>query len=201
MKYVFLITVFILSMTASNAQIGLGMVSGLDLYQYYRIPDYGQVKGHSTGSAIANFIFGPKIWLGGEVFSVSVEGAVSFAPFAFNLGDYKGLGAVSFPMSVDLNFMGLSGFSREAKGGFSIGAGMSFNRTELYFVKDDFSESRTSGFYRVYYGQVAYGYGSGGTNVSLYVRYGQGEKSSMFITSGIKISVNYLMNKKEPIGK
>lgn len=194
-----LITLFCLS--ESNAQIGLGRVTGLDFYQYYRVPDYGNTTGHSSGSAVANIVLGPKLWVGGKSFSVSAEGALSFAPFAFNTAGHKGLGAINIPVSVDLNFMGLSGFSVEAKQGFSVGAGMSFNRTELYFVKDEYAEVRDKGFYRIYFGQIGYGVGSGGNDLKLYLRYGRGDNSASHISTGILMSTNYFTGKKTPLGK
>lgn len=185
----------------STAQIGLGTTAGIDLYQYHRVPNHPGPQGHSTGSALANFNFGPKLWIGGSTFSISAEGAISFAPFALDVNDYKGLGAVSFPISVDLNFGGLTGFSPKAKQGFSIGAGMSYHRMELYFTDDDYADSRQSGFYSLYFGQVAYGFGSGGTDVKVYVRYGYGEEDSKYFSAGINRSINYFTGKKEAIGE
>ncbi len=200
------IVLAIMFISLTEAQIGFGTVAGLDLYQYHRVPDYRNaqgklVKGHSLGSAVANFVYGPKLWIGGNSFSVSIQGAVAFAPFAFDTDDFKGMGAVSFPLSVDLNFLGLSGFSPTVRGGFSLGVGMSYHRTELFFVDDTYKAERPSGFYQNYFAQVAYGVGSGGTDFRLYVRYGQGDNSSRFISTGLSFSTNYFTGKKEPLGE
>lgn len=196
-----LIGIFLITIVPElQAQLGLGRVTGLDFYQRHRIPNYNGHHGHSTGSAMANIVLGPKVWVGGRLFSVSVEGAVSYAPFAFDVGDSKGLGALSFPISVDLNYGGLSGFSVQSKYGFSLGAGVSFHRTELYFVKDEYTETREEGFYRVYFGQAAVGVGSGGSDLRLYARYGKGVRSSSFFSIGILSSVNYFTGKTVPLG-
>ncbi len=185
----------------STAQIGLGRVAGIDFYQHHRIPDYNGIKGHSTGSAVANIVLGPKVWVGGRAFSVSAEAAVSFAPFAFDTGKFRGMGVVSFPISVDLNFLGLSGFSVKAGNGFSLGGGISFNKADLYFVNAQYEAERDKSFYKVYFGQIAYGVGSGGNDVRVYVRYGQGENSSYLLTTGILLSTNYITGKKKPLGE
>lgn len=196
------IILFLSTLSLSFSQIGLGFTGGIDLYQYYQNPSYSDntnpaVPAYSSGSALANFNLGPKIWVGGPKFSVSVEGQASFAPFALDVNDYKGLGAVAFPISMDINIGGLSGFNPLVNTGFSIGGGILFKKSELYFVEDAFSEARDGSFNQAYFGQVAYGIGAGGLVGRLYARYATAGKKNSYFSIGFNMDMNMIKNKFE----
>ena len=95
------------------------------------------------------------------------------SPFSLALNDYKGLGAVSFPVMAKLNFQGLSALNREGKFGFSIGAGIQWSKTELFGLKNSFEEQGVSrDLFKTYILEAAYGFGMSGFTLHAFVRYG-----------------------------
>ena len=87
--------------------------------------------------------------------------------------DYKGLGTASLPILMNLNFMGTSGFDREARSGFSIGGGIQYSKTELYGLKTAYKEKGVSrSFFPTYVVQAMGGFGLQGFSIGIFTRYG-----------------------------
>ncbi len=172
-------------------QVGIGFVGGNDIYHRYVNPedDFG---GRSAGNAILNLHFGPKIWIGGENFSVSVETYANWGATSLSLQDYKGLGDLAFPLIAKANFGGNSAFSSEMRGGWSIGGGYQIARTELYglnsFARE---EGVTRDFYPVFVAEISRGYGFGGAVIELFGRYGWDTGSQ---ASTLNIGISYNLN-------
>lgn len=66
-----------------------------------------------------------------HVTSIGVQASANLAPLALDINEYKGLGAVAFPVMAKLNFGALSGFSSKLTGGY-LGGGLQWSRTELF---------------------------------------------------------------------
>lgn len=182
-----LIALVILS-TQANAQFGVGFVFGNDIYNRFQNPDGG-----SSGNAILNLHAGPKIWMGGDRFSVSVESQVNWGSTSFSIGDYKGMGSLAIPLLAKLNFNGNSGFSSELTSGWSVGGGYQLARTELYGVTIDAAEQGVvRELFPVVVGELSYGYGIGGFYIEFFGRYGW-DPSSKASTTNIGISYNINM--------
>lgn len=163
-------TLFII--TGSFAQFGIGMTVSNDLYNRYQNPQ-DEIAYEGSGSFLFNLGVGPKIWLGGEDFSVSAEAQATIGLFGLAIKDYKGLGNASFPLIGRLNFGGLSGLNKEFKFGWSIGGGLQFNRTELYYVKGSFKDDGGQrDFFKTYVGEIAYGIGISGFTAAGILRIG-----------------------------
>lgn len=192
MKQLVLIFFFSLFLSGLFAQtVGYGLISRLDFYSLYSNPD-DDIASSTAGSALLNIGLGPKIWLGGERFSVSAEGAFVFSPFALSIKDYKGLGAIAFPVLARLNFGGLSNVNKEGKMGFSIGGGYQWTRTELYGLhSDDAARGVTRSYFRNLVGEIGYGYGMGGFSFAIYGRYGRDSdlRSNVF-SLGLGVNLN-----------
>lgn len=155
-----------------SAQFGIGLTFSNDLYNIYNNPSDG-IAHRRNGSALLNLSLGPKIWVGGEKFSVSVEGQANLSPLGLALKDYKGLGAVSFPFLAKLNFGGLSGMNDSMAFGFSVGGGIQYNRTELFGLSEEFaSQGVVRDYFRTYNIQAGYGIGISGFTAELFSRYG-----------------------------
>jgi len=173
MKKSILIYLFVIIFSGlSYGQFGYGFTLNHDLYQRYVNPD--ERSGYlSSGSAILNLSAGPKIWLGGKTFSVSLEGTANIGFLAFSLNENKGFGAVSYPLIASINFKGLSALSREGKLGLRIGGGVQFSRTELYGIKDEYVDlGVTRELFRTYVAQLGYGFGISGFTIHGIARYG-----------------------------
>lgn len=175
-----LTTILLLSFgQVAQAQFGIGLTTGGDFYQRYTNPesttDPSDASTRSAGSALLNTSLGPKIWIGGNNFSLSVESHVVFAALALDVNEYKGLGAVAFPVMAHLNFRGLSGFGNAVgfRTGFAIGGGIQYNRTELFGLTRDFDNLNRS-LFPTYVGEIQFGGGGAGMSVYGYVRYGMG---------------------------
>lgn len=192
MKQLILSFFFSICLSGVMAQtVGYGIISRLDFYSKYSNPK-DDIASPSAGSALLNLGLGPKLWIGGERFSVSAEGAFVFSPFALSLKDYKGLGAIAFPVLGRLNFGGLSNVNKEGKMGFSIGGGYQWTRTELYGLhSDDAARGVTRSYFRNFIGEVGVGYGMGGFSFAIYARYGRdGDLRSNVFSLGLGVNLN-----------
>jgi hypothetical protein len=174
MKYTLLLLMSIFCLTTLQAQpFGIGLTVKNDLYQRYSNPK-DEIASGSAGSFLLNFGLGPKFWVGGEDFSVSVEGSANIAPLALSTGDFKGLGAGAFPLMMKFNFQGLSGVNKEGKFGLSIGGGIQYSRTELFGLKNSFAEDGVERkLFKTYIGEIAYGFGMSGFAGYVFLRYGR----------------------------
>ncbi len=187
---------FLLSIKA-NAQFGFGTVKGIDLYQKYNNP-IDKIAHNGAGNTLLNFIWGPRLWLGGKSFSLSLEAQINLGITSLALKDYKGLGAISFPALLKFNYKGLSGFYPGFADGFSLGVGMQWFKTELFYLSDKYSNLGVQReFNKVYIAQIDFGYGSFGSSGAMYLRYGRNfeTKASVF-NIGLVFSVNKLYIKK-----
>ena len=176
---------------SSMAQFGAGISYGGDLYGLWANPVVeGESDSRSVGSAIINSYIGPKIWIGGKKFNVSVEGQINYAPFAFDTRENKGLGALSFPIFGMLNFKGASTMTPFGFG-YSIGGGVMYTKTELYAHKGVY-DSVTRDFFPTYFGQINLGLGLNGNFNGLYFRYGAGPDKAWNFNVGLITDVNYI---------
>jgi len=195
----FFCIIFSFSSRLQAQWISVGNTFGIDLYQFYQNPDTHPLGDYRSGSALANFNWGPKLWLGSGKINASLEAQVSYAPFAFDINDYKGLGAVSFPFIASVNFNGVSTTSALPGTGFSVGGGFVLTNSELYFLSDEYSSfeyaDRTQ-YFPAYFGQLGMGFGARGFSGILYGRYGQGPDGSSVMSIGFMINVNRTASKK-----
>lgn len=193
---ILLVFTLMISVSFLQAQwVHLGYTFGIDLYQRHTLPNHTDdpFDGHGVGSALLNLNVGPKLWIGGNDFSFSLEGQASYAPLAYDLGAYKGLGAVSFPVFASLNFKGLSTIGKSFGTGFSIGGGIQYTNTELYFLSDAYKEvpeSDRTAFFPVYFGQIGFGGGGAGLAPYFYVRYGRGPGHATSFNVGLMVNIN-----------
>jgi len=173
MKSIFTALVIITSFSMATAQFGIGLTASNDIYQYYQNPDDETGESTSAGSAIFNLGVGPKIWLGGNDFSVSVEAQATIGLLGLSVKDYKGLGMASFPIMAKFNFAGLSALDKEGKFGWSIGAGIQYSKTELYYLENSFEgKDGNRDMFKLYVAQFGYGFGMSGFTGHGFVRFG-----------------------------
>lgn len=186
-------------MTQASAQVGVGLVMAGDLYQRYVNPvEEGVDAGRSAGAAISSLALGPKIWLGGNNFSFSVEGQAHIAPLSFNVTEYKGLGAVAFPLIGKFNFGAASGFNEDKLLGWSIGGGIQYNKTELFGVSNKFPDLERN-FFPTYIGELALSLGIAGFDLGFYCRMGFGEDKARSFNLGYILNFNF--NQMTRMGK
>ncbi len=175
MKYGIAVTWICLMMSSSsiNGQdFSWGVTVKHEIYNRYANPS-DDIASRSAGSAILNLGLGPKLWIGQGDFSFSPEISFMFSPFALSAGDYKGLGGISFPILGKFEFLGNSNFNHDGKFGFSIGGGVQYSRTELWYLKRSFKDQGVErNFFRTYVIEGDFGYGLSGFNLHLFLRYG-----------------------------
>ena len=195
-KLLFFSCLFFIVNTAT-AQFGYGLTFTNDIYQRYTnaqdVEDY-----NSAGSAILNLGLGPKIWVGGQDFSVSLETQANLGVLGLAVKDYKGLGMVGFPILAKLNFKGISGLDKEGRLGFSIGGGVQYSRTELYGLSGDSSRAGiTRALDLTYIGQFGYGFGLSGFGVQGILKYGYNPNTNAKVMAiGLQWDFNIPMLKK-----
>jgi hypothetical protein len=178
MKKSFLLATFLMLFTfLAQGQFGIGLTTGGDLYQRYTNPENPADSGalRSSGNAILNSSLGPKIWIGGNKFSLSIEAQVILGATGFDMNEYKGMGMLGLPIMAHLNFKGNSGFGNKTKfgTGFSVGGGIQYNKTEIYGTTKDYLNLERK-LFPTYVGELQFGGGGGGINVYFYTRYGVG---------------------------
>lgn len=197
MKKLIIFFLFLFTFYFSFGQVGFGTVGGFDLYQRYKNP-VDNIAYPASGNAILNFIYGPKMWIGNKKFSVSIEGQVNLGLTSFALKDYKGIGAVSFPVIGKLNFKGLSGFHTGFSTGFSLGGGVQWSKTELFYLDDKFQKQGVKrDIFDVIFGQIDIGVGSFGTDGAAYVRYGfNTDTKAKVLNIGMVFNSNKTFKKK-----
>jgi len=171
-QYIILFLLFLSFAPSASAQFGIGMTFSNDLYNRYDNPTDG-IAHNANGSIILNLGLGPKIWVGGESFSLSLESQAVIGFFGLSIPDTKGLGNVAFPMMAKLNFAGVSGLNKEGRFGLNIGGGLQYNKTELYYLGSDYKDRGVDrAFFKTYVVQLGYGFGMTGFAATFYVRYG-----------------------------
>jgi hypothetical protein len=184
MKKFTIIFAFLFSGLAFNdvsAQVGVGFVFGGDYYQWYRNPEIaGLTPLPSTGNVLLNVAGGPKLWFGGDNFSLSLEAHLNWGITAFDMHEYKGMGNLAFPIMAKLNFGGISGFGEEDTKGLYIGAGMQYARTEAYGLTADYVNNTTRDFFRTWIAEIGYGSGGEGISSTTFVRFGLGYEEDSF---------------------
>ena len=181
-----------------SAQFGYGFTVTNDLYQRYTNPEDNTDQYRGSGSAILNFAAGPKIWIGGQNVSVSLEAQAGIGFLSLGLKDYKGLGAAYFPIMAKLNFKGLSGMDKEGRQGWYIGGGLQYFRTELYGLNNQAEQAGVKrALYPSYIGQFGYGFGLSGFVASGFIRAGyHPDTKANFFAIGIQADFNRPMLKK-----
>ena len=156
-----------------QAQFNIGIVSGYDLYQRYVNPDEGTGEDRSSGNALLSSAIGLKTWVGTQKVSFSVEAYANFGLLAFNVEEYYGLGAFSFPILAKLNFNGASGLNELEKFGYYFGGGYQINKTEFYGLND---KAKDRGLQRPYYPtyvvEAGIAIGNKSKVVEIFARYG-----------------------------
>lgn len=182
-------------------QVGLGFNLKNDLYLRYQNPEDG-ISSNSAGSALLNIGLGPKIWVGNKNVAFSAEAGASISPFALSVGEYKGLGAVAFPVMGKINFLGLTTLDNEDKFGFAIGGGWQWSRTELFGVKNELAEKGLSrSMFRTYVVELDVGFGLSGFNIHGFVRYGWNndmDANTLNIGMGYDFNINSLKKYTDP---
>ncbi len=192
------VSLFLFSGSKINAQFGIGLTTSWDIYNRYVNPDDGLANG-SNGSAILNLGLGPKIWVGGEAFSVSVESIANLGLLGLSLKEYKGLGSFSVPVMAKLNFGGLSGLNKDLAFGLSLGAGIQYSRTEIFYLQNSYQDlGVTRDYYRTINFQMGYGVGISGFTAHAFVRYGYNPdvEGGSNLHIGVQTDFNFVNLKK-----
>ncbi len=172
------------------------MIIGFDFYQKYRNPQESKIDddSRSSGNVILAIPIGYSLAIGKNNVSFSAEASANIAPLAFDAGQYKGLGALSFPLLAKLNFGALSGFSKNKLLGYSIGGGIQFNRTELFGLTKKYNVLERN-FFPTYVGELGVGGGVSGLNVILYFRVGAAAQDAFSFNSGLIFNVDLYKTK------
>ena len=191
-KFIFTAFAIILSCNIGLSQFGYGLTASNDLYHYYQNPSDETGESTSAGNALLNLGVGPKVWVGAESFSISLEAQASIGFTSFSVRDYKGMGSAAFPIMAKFNFGGLTALDKEGKFGWSIGAGIQYSKTELYSLSNSFEAiGGARPLFKNYVGQVGYGFGMSGFSAHGFVRYGYDpDNNSRSFSIGVQYDFN-----------
>lgn len=174
----YLQVVFILFLFSSSSTVlgqgnfGIGFTFTDDIYNIYSNEPDG-IAHNKNGNVLLTLGLGPKIWIGGQKFSISAEGQAVYGITGVAIMDKKGVGSVAFPFMAKLNFGGLSGLNKDMGLGFSLGGGIQYSKTEIYGLSQEYADlGVTRDYFKTYNVQVAGGIGISGFTAQLFCRYG-----------------------------
>ncbi len=190
-KRITLSIAFVFVVTCFYAQFGYGLTFSNDIYQRYSNPEDDIAYG-AAGSFMLNFGIGPKIWVGGSDVSFSLETQAQIGLLGLAFKDYKGLGMHSVPIIARINFKGLSGLDREGRIGWSLGGGIQYNKTELFYLANKYEDQGLDrNYFKTYVGQVALGFGMSGFVGQAVLRIGyNSETKASSLNLGIQFDFN-----------
>ena len=198
-QYTFALIFLFFGAQTVSAQFGIGLTFNNDIYHRFTNPKITEDDAYrSAGSAILNFAIGPKIWVGGNNVSLSVEGLAGIGVLGFAVKDYKGMGTSYFPIMAKLNFNGLSALDKEGRVGFFVGGGIQYSRTELYGLRDSYAiEGTTRSLFPTYVAQVGCGFGISGFALAGTLKYGWNKETKANVMAlGMQWDFNAPMLKK-----
>lgn len=200
MKKIYLLFCFTLFATLSIAQIKIKpqLVYGLDLYQWYRNPYCSTCvnkEASSSGTSLISTPIGARVIIGKNNFSIATELGANFGWFTLDINQYKGVGSLAFPAMVKANFGALSGFSKNKLLGYSIGGGIQYSKTELYGLTKKYDHLERK-FFPTYIGEIGFGGGISGMQVSWNTKIGIGPNHGMVIQNSIQFYMNFKKDKK-----
>lgn len=193
MKKILFSFLFVGVFLSSQAQFGYGLTFTSEIYQRYTNPEDSLDVYRSAGSLMLNPGIGPKIWFGGNDFSVSLEAQATIGLLGLAISDYKGLGTASFPLMAKFNFGGLTGLDKEGEFGWSLGAGIQYSKTELFYLANKYEDQGLErDLFKTYVGQINYGFGMSGFGGSAFIRYGyNSETKANNFNWGIQFDFNF----------
>lgn len=201
-----LIIFCLITTLASNSyaqfDVAIGFETELQLYEWQQRPKPQASPYRSVGQVFSFPSIGPKIWFGDWHFlTVSLDGKVAFSPFSLDLVKYKGMGSLSFPVLLKVNFdpngvPGGYGSKRNTFGyredsglnKFGIGGGVQWTMTEIYARPKDYRS--TNAFFMTYIGeislQVVMGRKESGGSIEIFARGGGNPYGAVTFSLGIK---------------
>lgn len=177
--------IFLNSFYPINAQFQTSIIAGIDVYQIYTNP-YTKESMHSrsSGAVFSGIPIGVQLSHGIKNNGIALEAAANFAPLSLDLQEYKGLGAIGFPILLKYNYGALSGTSTDKLIGYSAGLGVQMNRTEWFGLSKNYPGLKRT-FFRTYVLELAVGGGVGGYSMYLYTRIGAGADQALSFNIGI----------------
>lgn len=129
-------------------------------------------------------------------FAFSLEGQANYYPFSFDLVEYKGMGAVSFPVLGLFHIFLNSSFREEPDPDFKkpptsrtfiyFGGGVQWMATEFQARPQDY-QKQYNPFFMTYVGEVGLGMGLNGSIFAIFGRFGMDDQEGISIDVGIKI--------------
>lgn len=175
----------------AKSQIRFSANYGLDFYQHFTNPEVeGDTTLRTAGNAIANIMIGPRVFIGFKNFTISGETQANWGITTLCLKDFKGVGSISLPLMVKLNFGGLSGVNADIGAfGVAFGGGVQYSMTELYGLTEEYRNSTAVRDINKYYvGEFQIGYRAESGVASFHFRYGQGENNASLFHIGYSVS-------------
>ena len=193
MKPITLLIVILFSFNFTvKSQFGLGLTAAFDAYQRYSNPidpDDGTIS--NSAGFIGGFGVGPKIWVGGENISISLEGQINYGAWGYSFGDDKGHGLLAFPFMFKANRNAASGFHQDKGIGMSLGAGIQYSRTEVFRDWEVYPDLERK-LFPTYVGELGLHVTEGdGMDLALYIRFGMHEKEARSFNLGLVYNMNF----------
>jgi hypothetical protein len=202
-----LILVFCTQLEAQKLQMGMSFYLDYNLYHWYKKPASLSPETESAGQILNLLpIGGMGLWIGraGST-TLGIEGGIDYSPFSFDTKEYKGMGAVSFPVLVRLTQpfapqQGISPF-------FGVGAGLQWNRIDLY-GRPSGSQTALNPYFQTRVIEFSLGMGSGWHIderqtglIAFYARIGNSPDQAFSMNFGLraKLLINPNADKVRPI--
>lgn len=175
---------------ASALHFGYGLFLNYNLYTWHQKPSF--VLANSSSGQVFNVLpgVGASLWLGDvDHWLIALESGVEFLPFALDIDNYSGLGAVSFPILAKVQLPVAKQKSLWLM--VHAGAGVQFTKTDLYAQPNT---TINHPFYATIMGEVGFHISAVGyqkqhlREVELFVRAGAAPLGAISVHTGLRVS-------------
>jgi len=184
--------IIIAPLSAQRIQVGLSMYLDYNLYHWYKKAASHSTLSHSSGQ-ILNLLpmGGMGVWVGkSNGLTIGLEGGLDYMPFSFDTQNYKGLGAISFP--VLMRFTQPFSSKSSIAPFLGVGLGVQWSRTEIYAHPSSIIVP-INPYYRTFVAELSIGIGSGWIAdskqtglIAFFIRIGSDGGQAFTLNTGIR---------------
>lgn len=178
----------------TKVHLGYAFFMNYNLYSWYQKPSTIESPLSSSGQVL-NVLpgLGLNFWIGDvDHWILSIEGGLEFLPFALDIDNYKGLGALSIPILAKAQFPILKQKSLWLM--LHVGAGAQLLHTDIY-ARPDAYQNVANPFFTTIVGELGVHISTVGyqrqhiREVELFLRAGAAPFGAVSVTTGLRLTL------------
>lgn len=175
--------------TVGYSQVGIGITYGISFYRWDQNPNTNSPELKSSSGSIGSTIGGVNFIAGGSGFRFMLDAYGDYAPYAFDVNQFKGMGTLSYGAMAKFSVTPWE--TSKGMHGFSLGYGIEGTQTEMYFTPKKYQDM-VRDWYWIPYGYIAYSMFEAGDQIDLFFKFGANKDAAMTLALGVKYHVNLL---------